>query len=109
MRLKLQSSEQFVERELQPDEEFAEFAVIGANRIETHLVDDRLNLESILGEKGNAPLGVVDPGGTGDELLHLASVAPANGAMAEHKFAALFKRQPIPVVLFAAAFAHVVE
>src|SRR5947199_7075005 len=49
-RLKLQSTEQFVERELQADVEFAEFAVIGADRIEAHLVNDRFNLKRVLRE-----------------------------------------------------------
>src|SRR3954451_1997773 len=40
-RLKLQSTEQFVERELQADIEFAEFAVVGADGIEAHIVNDR--------------------------------------------------------------------
>src|ERR1700748_1223076 len=51
-RLKLQSLEQFVEREWQADKKFPEFAVVCAHRIEAHFVDDRFNLKGVLGEKG---------------------------------------------------------
>src|ERR1041385_3856325 len=56
---KLQSTEQFVERELQTDVEFAELAVVGADRIETHFVNDGFDLERVLREKRDAPLRVI--------------------------------------------------
>src|SRR5216110_1129903 len=88
-RLKLQSTKQFVERELQADIEFAEFAVIGAYRIEAHLVDDGFNLKRVLGKKRDAPLGIVESGRPGDKLFHFPGVLPTDGAVPEHELAAI--------------------
>ena len=60
--LQLQPPEQFVEWQLNTDVEFAEVGVLGADRIETHFVNDRLDLERIARKQSHAPFCVVEAG-----------------------------------------------
>ena len=48
--LQLQPSEQFIERQLNADKKFAEICILSTHSIETHFVDDFLDLESVSGE-----------------------------------------------------------
>jgi hypothetical protein len=57
--LQQQPLKQLVERELQPDEEIAEFGKTSAHVVKTHLVDDRLHVEDIMGKQGDAPFPVI--------------------------------------------------
>jgi hypothetical protein len=43
----LQATEQFVERQLKADVKFAEVCVLGADRVETHFVNDCLDLKCV--------------------------------------------------------------
>src|SRR5207245_8371612 len=79
---KLQPTEQFVERELDSNKEFAELAVFGAHRIEAHLVDDGFDLKRVAREQGHAPLGVVETGRAGDKLFHFTGELAANRGVA---------------------------
>jgi hypothetical protein len=60
--LQLQAPEQFVEWQLNTDVEFAEVGVLGADRIEAHFVNDRLDLERIARKQSHAPFCVVEAG-----------------------------------------------
>jgi hypothetical protein len=44
---KLHSAEQFVEWQLDANVKFAEICILGAHRIETHFVNDRLDLKCV--------------------------------------------------------------
>jgi hypothetical protein len=57
--LQLQSTKEFVERQLDADEKFAEVRVLGADRIESHFINDRFDLECVAREKRHAPLRIV--------------------------------------------------
>ena len=107
--LQLQPPEQFVERQLDADVEFAEIRVFGAHRIETHFVNDRFDLERIARKQRHAPFRVVQTGRTGDELFHFAGELAPDIGVAFHQFAALLIRQRVPVPLFAAALVHVIK
>src|SRR5262245_34543541 len=107
--LKLQPPKQFVEGQLDADVKFAEVRVLGADWIEPHFVNDRFDLECVARKKCHAPFGVIETGGTGDELFHFASELAADIGVTFHQFAAFVIRKRIPVALFAAAFAHIVE
>jgi hypothetical protein len=56
---KLQSAEQFVERQLNADVKFAEVRVLGAHRIETHFVNYRLDLKCVAREQSHTPLRII--------------------------------------------------
>jgi hypothetical protein len=60
--LQLQPPEQFVQWQLNTDVEFAEVGVLGADRIEAHFVNDRLDLERIARKQSHAPFCVVEAG-----------------------------------------------
>ena len=60
--LQLQAPEQFVEWQLNTDVEFAEVGVLGADRIEAHFVNDRLDLERIARKQSHAPFCVIEAG-----------------------------------------------
>src|SRR5436305_2026146 len=107
--LKLQPPEQFIERQLNADKKFTEIRVLRAYSIKTHFVNDFLNLESIARKERHAPFGVVEPSRAGNELFHFAGKFATNFGVAAHQFAALVKRQSIPVSLFAASFAHSIK
>ena len=82
--LQLQAAKQFVEGQLNANVKFAEVGVGRAYFIEAHLIDDRFDLEGIAREKRHAPFRIVEPGGSGDQLLHLSSVLSPDSAVAEH-------------------------
>src|SRR6266487_7053551 len=107
--LQLQPAEQFIERQLNADKKFTEIRVLRAYSIKTHFVNNFLNLESIARKKRHAPFGVVESSRSGNELFYFAGKFATNLGVAAHQFAALVKRQRIPVPLFAAPFAHVVK
>src|SRR5205823_378479 len=56
---KLQSPEQFVERQLEADEKLSEIGKFCAHSIETHLINDGFDLERVAREQRDAPLRVV--------------------------------------------------
>jgi hypothetical protein len=60
--LQLQPSEQFIERQLNADKKFAEICILSTHSIETHLVDDFFDLESISGKERYAPFGIIESG-----------------------------------------------
>src|SRR5205823_5847880 len=107
--LKLQPAEQFIERQLNADKKFAEIRVLRAHGIKTHFVDDFFDLESVARKKRYAPFGIVEASRAGNKLLHFAGKFATNFGVTAHQFAALVKRQGIPVALFAAPFAHIVK
>src|SRR5207248_6270679 len=107
--LQLQAPEQVIERQLNADEEFSEIRVVGTDAIKAHFVDDFLDLESVARKKRDAPLRIIKAGRAGDELFHFAGTLATNFGVAAHQFAAVIKRQGIPVSLFAAPLAHITE
>jgi hypothetical protein len=60
--LQLQAPEQFVERQLNTDVKFAEIRVLSADRIETHFVNDRLDLKRVTRKQRYAPFRVIEAG-----------------------------------------------
>src|SRR6266699_2208838 len=62
--LKLQPAEQFVELELQADIKFTEVAIDRAHFVETHLVNDRLDLKSVAREQRHSPFSIIEPART---------------------------------------------
>ena len=66
--LQADSAKEFVERELHADVEVAEFAEAGGDFIEAHFVDDRLDVDGVFGEQGDAPFVFIESGRAGDEL-----------------------------------------
>src|SRR5204863_2104895 len=105
----LQAPEQLVERQLNADVKFAEVRVLGADRIEPHLVNDGFDLKRVAREKGHAPFGVVETGRTGDQLFYFAGELAPDTGVSFHELAAFVVRQRVPVALLAAALAHVVK
>src|SRR5262249_2496419 len=105
----LQAPEQFVERQLYADVKIAEVCVLGADRIETHFVNDRFDLKCVAREQRHAPFRVVEASRTGDELFHSTRELASDRGMSLHQFTTLIKRQRVPIPLFATAFAHVVK
>src|SRR5205823_8854562 len=89
--LQLQSAEQFIERQLNADEEFSKIRVVGTDFIEAHFVDDLLDLASVARKKRDAPLGIIESGRAGDELFHFAGKLATNFGVAAHQFAAVIK------------------
>ena len=59
---KLQPAKQFVERQLNADEKFAEVGVFGAHRIKAHLINNGFDLKGVAREKRHTPLGVIEAG-----------------------------------------------
>ena len=60
--LQLDSPEQLVQWQLNTDVKFAEVRVLGADGVEPHLVNDRLDLKRVARKQGHTPLRVVEPG-----------------------------------------------
>src|SRR5439155_15038443 len=107
--LQLQAPEQFVERQLDSDVKFAEVRVLSADRIESHFVNDRFDLKCVARKKCHAPFGIIETSRARDKLFDFASELAPDVRVSFHQFAALIMRERIPVSLFPAAFAHVVE
>src|SRR5439155_27129395 len=108
-RSKLQSSEQFVERQLNADVKFAKVCVLRADWIETHLIDDRLDLKCIAREQSHAPFRVIETGRACNELFYFAGKFTADCGMSFHQFAALVIRKRIPIALLTATFTHIIK
>src|ERR1043166_2644771 len=102
--LQLQPPKQFVERELNADEKFAEVGVIRAYPIEAHFVNDRFNLKSVARKKRHAPFRIVQASRAGDELSDFAGKLAPNRGMSFHQLASFVIRQRVPVSLLAATF-----
>ena len=60
------------------DVKFAEVRVDRAHWIETHLINDRFDLNGVVREERNPPLRIVEAARAGDELFHFASVLAAD-------------------------------
>ena len=105
----LDSLEQLIERELNPEIEFAEFRKTRTYFVEPHFVDNALNVESVVRKKRNAPFPVVQPGCTGYELPDPTRVLPSYARMAAHQSLTIGKGQSVPVVLVIAPLAHGVK
>src|SRR3954471_1439754 len=60
------------------DEELPEQRVDGADLVKTHLVDEFLELQRVVGKQVHTPLPIVEADGAGDDLLHFTSVAAAD-------------------------------
>src|SRR5439155_3761769 len=105
----LQAPEQFVERQLDSDVKFAEVRILGADRIETHLVNDRLDLKCIARKQSHTPFRVIETGRAGNELFYFAGEFATNCGVSFHQFAALVIRKRVPIALLAASFAHIIE
>src|SRR5262249_13029242 len=97
------------ERQLDADVKLAEVRVLGADRVEAHFVNDGFDLKSIACKKRHAPFRIIQPGRTGDELFYFARELSADSGVAFHQFAALIIWKRVPVALFAATLAHVIE
>ena len=82
--LQLQAPEQFIERQLNADEEFSEIGVLGADFIKAHFVNDFLDLEGIARKKRNPPLRIIKAGRAGDELFYFAGKFAADPGVAAH-------------------------
>src|SRR5437762_13639254 len=63
--LQLQPAEQFIERQLNADEDFSKIRVVGTDFIEAHFVDDLLDVPSVARKKRDAPLGIIESGRAG--------------------------------------------
>ena len=59
---KLQAAKQLVERHAQSDEKLAELPVMGGHRVEAHFVNDRFDIEGIVGKQRHAPFPIIEAG-----------------------------------------------
>src|SRR5438552_10558747 len=87
----------------------AEQSVDGADFVETHFVDQLLEYERIVGEKVDAPLPVIESNRTTDDLFDFSGIAAADESVIAHLAGALFDREFVPVLVFAAAAVHGIE
>src|SRR5436305_13576556 len=81
---KLQSPEQFVERELNADIKFTKIRILSAHRIETHFINNCLDLKCIARKQRHAPLRVIETSRTGNELFDFAGKLAAHARMTFH-------------------------
>ena len=81
----MQAAKQFVEGQLNANVKFAEVGIGRAHFIETHLIDDRFDLEGIVREKRHPPLGIVETGRTRNELFYFTGVLAADSRVPEYK------------------------
>src|SRR3954471_6411809 len=91
------------------DEELPEQRVDGADLVKPHLVDKFLELQRVVRKQVHAPLPIVKADGAGDDLLHLAGVAPADEPVRFHLALALLDGQRVEVLVFAAQPVHGIE
>src|SRR6186713_2761646 len=103
--LQLQAPEQFVQGQLNPDIKFAEVGVLRADRVEPHFVNDGFDLKGVAREKSDAPLRVIEPGRTGNELFYFSGKLAPDAGVAFHQFTSFVVRQRVPVALFGASLA----
>src|SRR5262249_24067132 len=89
---KLHAPEQFVERQLNADEKFAEVGVLGADWIEPHFVNDRFDLKRVARETGYAPFGIVETSRTSDQLFHFTGELAPDTGMSFHELATFIIR-----------------
>src|SRR5258708_20154435 len=68
--------------------------------VKTHLVDQFLEDQRIVGEKVNAPLPIVKPDRSGNDLFHRPRVATPNHAGLFHLPLPFFNGPPVPILLF---------
>src|ERR1700676_3029625 len=96
---------------LQPycDEELAEERVLGADLVEAHLVDQLLEDHGIVCEEVDAPLPVVVPDRSSDDLLDPFAVSAADHAVLVHHPLPLGKVNHVPVLLVGAFAVHGIE
>ena len=99
-RAKLQPLKKIIQRNLQADVKFPEFRVIHAHGIETHFVDDLFYVEGVMRKKRDSPLGVVEAGGTRDQLQNLTVVFAAYAGVACHELFAIFESDSAYQLLF---------
>ena len=66
----MQAPEQLIQRQLNADEKLAEICVLGTDRVESHLVHDCFDLIGIARKQRDPPFGVVQAGGSGNQLFH---------------------------------------
>src|SRR5207237_1160864 len=81
---KMQAAEQFVEGQLNADVEFTEIGVLSAYRIETHLVNDRLDLKCVARKQSHAPFSIIETGRSGDKLFNFAGKVAAHTRLTFH-------------------------
>ncbi len=86
-----------------------ELGVERGGLVEAHFVDAVLQVVGMHAEQRHAPLVVVEPGRSGDDLDDAAVERPAHLAVAHHQLLAGVEVEGVPVVLLAAALAHRVE
>src|SRR5208337_1679400 len=84
----------------------SEERVDGAYVVETHLVDQLLEHQGIVGEEVDAPLPIVEADGSGDDLFYFSGIAATYHAVFVHLALALFHGKRVPVLVFAAAAVH---
>ena len=71
--------------------------------VETHFVDDRLDVRRRVRKERHAPLAVVETGRARDELAHATCVGAADARVAGHEFFALLEIERIPILPAAGA------
>ena len=81
---KVQAPEQFVERQLNADVKLTEIRIFGAHRIETHFLNDRLDLKRVAREQRHAPLRVVQAGRSRNQLFYFAGKLTSHARMTFH-------------------------
>ena len=69
--------------------EGAELGVQGRRLVEAHRVHDLLEVVGVHREERDAPLEVVDAGGSGDHLQHPTGELPPAGAVRVHQLLAI--------------------
>ena len=75
-----------------------ELGVEGRGLVEAHLVDAVLQVVGVDAEERHAPLVVVEPGRTGDDLQDAAVERAADLAVPEHQLLARLEVEAVPVV-----------
>src|SRR6476619_6436757 len=80
-------------RHLETDKKLAKIRKLRAHLVETHLIDDRLDLRGCLRTERDRPLHIVETRGAGNELDDPPSVSPSHARMTSHKFLSARKIQ----------------
>src|SRR5262249_15717494 len=88
------------------DIEVTKLRVHGANFVEAHFIDQPFEDKRIVGEKIYAPFPIVKTDRSGNDLLHLASIAAAHHTVLVPLSRAFLDGKRVPVLFLATTAIH---